>query len=85
MFDDEIETKAPAETAVPVASSSFQLQDFITNPKWKQVLSGEFENKYFSEINSFLEREYKKGIVRPPKELVFNALNSTSIDQVLIF
>lgn len=65
-----------------VMMPGFRIQDYLRDPKWRSLLSKEFEKKYFTEINQFLEKEYAKGIVRPPKELVFNAYNSTNIDNV---
>ena len=38
---------------------------------------------FLQEINNNIKEGYKKGINRPPKELVFNALNSTKLDKVI--
>ena len=75
----------PLPVAQPLkASTDFQIQDYMLDPVWKSLLQGEFEKKYFTGINEFLEKEYKKGIVRPPKNLVFNAFNSTKLAQIKV-
>ena len=62
--------------------NGFKVQDYLIDSTWKRLLQTEFQKQYFQEINQFLEKEYQKGIVRPPKELIFNAFNSTKIDDV---
>ena len=66
----------------PKESDDWLIEDFLYDPQWKQLLKDEFEKKYFLEINQKIKDGYKKDINRPPKELVFNALNSTKLDQV---
>lgn len=52
---------------------------------WHQVLEKELALPYFKELVEFIEREYRSGIqVYPPKNLVFNALNSTSYEAVKV-
>lgn len=58
------------------------IEDYLVDEQWKRWLSDEFEKPYFKEINKVLKDGYQRGIVRPPKELVFNALNSTKLDKV---
>ena len=65
-------------------SNGFRIQDYLIDSTWKRLLQSEFQKSYFLEINEFLEKEYQKGIVRPPKELIFNAFNSTKIDEVCL-
>lgn len=62
-----------------------QIQDYMIDPEWKSLLKEEFEKKYFQDINKKINEGYKKGIVRPPKDLVFNAFNSTKLNQVIKF
>jgi uracil-DNA glycosylase len=58
------------------------------NPKiddsWKSALSKEFENKYFSELKSFLVQEKKAHIVYPPGGVIFEALNRTPLQRVKV-
>jgi len=70
--------KAPRQT------DDWLIEDFLYDPQWKQLLKDEFEKKYFVEINQKIKDGYKKDINRPPKELVFNALNSTKLDQIKV-
>lgn len=60
----------------------WELKDFLFDKEWKSLLAEEFEKDYFKKIQDTVKPGYKKDIVRPPKELVFNALNSTQIKDV---
>lgn len=62
----------------------WELKDFLFDKEWKSLLAEEFEKDYFKKIQDTVKPGYKKDIVRPPKELVFNALNSTRIKDVRI-
>ncbi len=86
------ETKAAVDVAKDVAASApppqvtgdnWNIEDFLFDKEWKNLLKEEFSKKYFIEINNNIKEGYKKGINRPPKELVFNALNSTKLDKVI--
>ena len=46
-------------------------------------MNDEFNQNYFCELNKILEIEYENGLVRPDKELIFNALNSIKPSQVM--
>jgi uracil-DNA glycosylase len=55
------------------------------NESWRRVLAGEFEQGYFRDLESFVESEYRlKEGVYPPKNLIFNALNSTPYENVKV-
>jgi hypothetical protein len=71
-----------ASAPLPVTGDGWNIEDFLLDKEWKSLLKEEFSKKYFLEINNNIKEGYKKGINRPPKELVFNALNSTKIDKV---
>ena len=58
------------------------IEDFLLDKEWRSLLEDEFEKKYFIEINNVIRAGYNKNILRPPKELVFNALNSTPLKKV---
>ena len=60
------------------------ISDFLYDKEWKSLLEDEFNKDYFKTIHETIKPGYKKDIVRPPKELVFNALNSTKIKDVCI-
>ena len=64
------------------STDEWSIEDYLYDKEWKSLLSEEFNKKYFIEINKNIKDGYKKGINRPPKELVFNALNSTKISSV---
>lgn len=68
-----------------IVNGEWNIQDFMVDEQWKKLLKDEFEKSYFKEINNFIKEGYKKNIVRPPKELVFNAFNSTKLNQVIFY
>lgn len=65
-----------------IGNNDWKIEDFLLDDEWKLLLKDEFEKSYFIELNKFLKPNFKKNIVRPPKELVFNAFNSTKPSQV---
>lgn len=63
---------------------NWEIKDFLFDKEWKSLLADEFEKDYFKKIHDTIRPGYKKDIVRPPKELVFNALNSTKIKDIRV-
>jgi hypothetical protein len=63
-------------------NGEWQIEDYLVEEQWRRLLKEEFEKEYFKKINAAIKEGYKKNIIRPPKELVFNALNSTKLNQV---
>ena len=54
-------------------------------PSWKAALRGEFDQPYMHQLRQFLRGEYAAGKeIYPPGPLIFNALNSTPLDQVKV-
>lgn len=52
---------------------------------WKQALREEFDKPYMKELGEFLRAEKSAGKeIYPPGPLIFNALNSTPLDQVKV-
>ena len=49
----------------------------LTND-WKDILQPEFEKPYWHKLEAAVEEEYAAHKVFPPKELIFNGLNTTS-------
>ena len=59
------------------------MQNYIFDNEWKEILKEEFQKKYFLELNQELNEGFKKDLVKPPKEMIFNALNLTKLDNVM--
>ncbi len=58
-------------------------QEVKIEESWKQLLTEEFEQPYFSDIKNFLLKEKDQGIkVYPPGPLIFNAFNLTPVKKV---
>ena len=54
-------------------------------PGWKKLLKKEFEQPYFEQMALHLKTEKQQGkIIYPPGAYIFNAFNSTPIDQVKV-
>lgn len=52
---------------------------------WKRALGDEFEQPYLQQLSAFVRAEKAAGkTVYPPEPLIFNALNSTPLDQVKV-
>lgn len=52
---------------------------------WYQVLQEEFSKPYMQDLRGFLQREKQAGKqIYPPGALIFNALNSTPLNQVKV-
>ncbi|WP_423357559.1 uracil-DNA glycosylase [Pseudomonas citronellolis] len=52
---------------------------------WKSALREEFDKPYMRELGEFLRKEKAAGkVIYPPGPLIFNALNSTPLDQVKV-
>lgn len=58
---------------------------FITiDSSWQNVLFKELEKSYFLELMKNVDSEYKKHICFPPKELIFNAFNLCSFENLKV-
>jgi uracil-DNA glycosylase len=52
---------------------------------WKEALRDEFEKPYMKSLGDFLRQEKAAGkVIFPPGPLIFNALNSTPLEQVKV-
>lgn len=54
-------------------------------PSWKEALSEEFEKPYFSTLINFIKEEKAADkTIYPPGSLIFNAYNTTPLDEVKV-
>jgi uracil-DNA glycosylase len=53
-------------------------------PSWKEKLSGEFEQAYFTELATFVREEYKEGAVYPAPKNIFRAFDLCPFDAVKV-
>lgn len=56
----------------------------IIHESWYNVLNAEFEKDYFTSLKAFLVEEKKHHVVYPPGQLIFNAFNTTPLDEVKV-
>ncbi|WP_264558676.1 uracil-DNA glycosylase [Flavobacterium sp. N2270] len=54
------------------------------HPSWQNALSKELEKPYFLQLMEYVDDEYEKNICFPPKELIFNAFNLCSFDDLKV-
>lgn len=55
------------------------------HPSWLNHLAAEFEQPYMKKLREFLVEEKQKGkIIYPPSNTIFNAFNSTPLDEVKV-
>lgn len=59
---------------------------FILEPSWQEALESELKKPYLIKLAAFLEIEYAKyrGLIHPPKELIFNAFSQTPFSKVKV-
>jgi uracil-DNA glycosylase len=76
---------APAQSApVQHVPAGPGLLASLTEPGWTAALRDEFQKMYWTRLESFVESEYKKTTIFPPKHLIFNAFNSCPLDKVKV-
>ncbi len=62
-----------------------QITNVQIEESWKQALAAEFQQPYFAAIKQFLVQEKRAGkTIYPPGSLIFNAFNTTPLDQVKV-
>jgi len=55
------------------------------HPSWLAHLAPEFEKPYMKQLKAFLLTQKQQGkVIYPPSKLIFNAFNSTPLDQVKV-
>lgn len=61
-----------------------KLEELLVEETWSEVLSGELQKPYAKKLCEFVENEICRGStpIYPPQHLIFNALNTTSFDNV---
>lgn len=58
--------------------------DVKIEPSWKELLSGEFEKPYFTELISFVKNEYQTNKIYPPGRLIFNAFDHCPVENTKV-
>jgi uracil-DNA glycosylase len=58
--------------------------DVKIEPSWKELLAGEFEKPYFSELIRFVKEEYAATRVYPPGRLIFNAFDRCPVEKTKV-
>ncbi|MGT2906305.1 uracil-DNA glycosylase [Streptococcus dentiloxodontae] len=56
----------------------------MEHSKWHDLIKKELPEGYFAQINNFMNEVYSQGTVYPPREKVFNAIQTTDLDEVKV-
>lgn len=60
-----------------------KLEELLVEETWLDALPGEFQKPYAEKLGEFINGELRGSCpIYPPSHLIFNALNSTSFDNV---
>ncbi|MBC7440836.1 MAG: uracil-DNA glycosylase, partial [Flavobacterium sp.] len=59
------------------------LKDMISK-SWQMILKNEFEKPYFHNLENKIDEEYENFVCFPPKELIFEALNKCSFEDLKV-
>lgn len=51
---------------------------------WRAAMAEEIHKPYYHELSRFVNMEYRRGIVYPPKEDIYNAFKSTPLSSVKV-
>lgn len=57
---------------------------FIIHPSWQPFFDLEQPKSYFTELTKQVDEEYETNICFPPKELIFNAFNKCSLNDLKV-
>ena len=58
--------------------------DVKIESSWKDKLAGEFKKEYFSDLVSFVKKEFYKNQIYPPAGLIFNAFNHCNFNDLKV-
>ncbi|EHJ52771.1 uracil-DNA glycosylase [Streptococcus macacae] len=51
---------------------------------WHDLIKKELPEGYFAQINRFMDTVYAQGVIYPPREKVFNAIQTTALEDVKV-
>lgn len=53
-------------------------------PSWKEKLGSEFTKEYFTDLTTFVKKEYKEGVVYPAPKNIFRTFDLCPFDKVKV-
>ena len=56
----------------------------MSHSAWHQAIKEELPAGYFSQINHFMDQVYSQGRIYPPRDRVFNAIQTTPLEDVKV-
>lgn len=61
-----------------------EIERSLTDSSWRKVLANERDKPYFKQLNEFLEDAYSSREILPKKEIIFEAFNQCSFEDVKV-
>lgn len=74
----------PDSINFPQKYENRKLMDVKIAPSWKEKLTPEFEQPYFSQLVSFVKQEYQQHRIFPPGPQIFNAFDHCTFDDLRV-
>lgn len=56
----------------------------MEHSSWHDLIKRELPDGYYTKINQFMNQVYANGIIYPPREKVFNAIQTTALEDVKV-
>lgn len=56
----------------------------MQHSQWHDLIKAELPTGYYQKINRFMDQVYQKGVVYPPRDKVFNAIQTTNYEDVKV-
>lgn len=56
----------------------------MKHSSWHELIKAQLPEHYFGQINNFMDQVYAQGVVYPPREQVFNAIQTTPLEDVKV-
>ncbi|WP_019777622.1 uracil-DNA glycosylase [Streptococcus sobrinus] len=56
----------------------------MKHSSWHELIKAQLPEHYFGQINIFMDQVYAQGVVYPPREQVFNAIQTTPLEDVKV-
>mmetsp|Transcript_63001 Transcript_63001/g.136791 ORF Transcript_63001/g.136791 Transcript_63001/m.136791 type:complete len:335 (+) Transcript_63001:31-1035(+) len=82
--DEAQDPQLAPELQISSAEAVSQLLDTLHCNGWKEALAQEFDKEYFVKLAAFVAAERSRGVIHPPAEKVFEALNVTPLEEVKV-
>ena len=56
----------------------------MKHSRWHDLIKNELPDGYYTKINQFMDKVYAQAVIYPPRDKVFNAIQTTDLDDVKV-